>query len=50
MIALDRAAADDADYSLAALVRTSLLAGLPPEEWRSAMAGLSREECRLGHR
>ena len=44
-VALDRAAADDPDYSLARLVRMSLTAGLPPATFAQAMAGLSRETC-----
>ncbi|MHB1164527.1 MAG: DUF4192 domain-containing protein [Candidatus Nanopelagicales bacterium] len=46
--ALQRAHDDDPDYSLAALVRTSLGAGLPPQSWRDALAGLTRDTCRHG--
>jgi hypothetical protein len=46
VVASDRALADDPRYSLAVLVRESLRAGLPPESWRAAMAGLSRDACR----
>jgi hypothetical protein len=46
--ALQRAHDDDPDYSLAALVRTSLSAGLPPQTWRDALAGLTRDTCRHG--
>jgi hypothetical protein len=47
-IAVDRALSDDPGYSLALLVTASLRAGLPPEAWREAMAGLTRDECRYG--
>ena len=47
-IAIDRALSDDPGYSLALLVMTSLRAGLPPEAWREAMGGLTRDECRNG--
>ena len=47
-IATERALADDPGYSLATLIAASLQAGLPPEAWREATAGLSREECRYG--
>jgi hypothetical protein len=46
LIAADRALADDPEYSLAALVVASLRAGLPPDQWRSAMRAMPREECR----
>lgn len=46
--ALDRAATDDPDYSLAALLRQSIGAGLPPSAWRAAMSDLTREDCRHG--
>lgn len=48
LVALDRAAADDPGYSLAALVAASIRAGLPPTAWREAVAGLTREACRYG--
>ncbi len=44
--ALDRALHDDADYSLALLVRQALAAGLPPAEWRASLSQITREECR----
>lgn len=47
-IAVDRALADEPEYSLAALVSASLRAGLPPRAWREAMGGLTREVCRYG--
>ena len=47
-VALQRADDDDPDYSLAALVRTSLSTGLPPQTWRDALAGLTRDTCRHG--
>lgn len=47
-IATERALADDPGYSLATLIAASLQAGLPPEAWREATAGLSRDECRYG--
>ena len=50
MMAVDRALADDPDYSLAALVATSLRAGLAPTAWREVMAALPRDECRHGSR
>lgn len=46
--ALQRAYDDNPDYSLAALVRASLSAGLPPQSWRDALAGLTRDTCRHG--
>ncbi|MDO8308942.1 MAG: DUF4192 domain-containing protein [Actinomycetota bacterium] len=46
--ALQRADDDNPDYSLAALVRTSLSAGLPPQSWRDALADLTRDTCRHG--
>jgi hypothetical protein len=48
LIALDRARADDPDYSLALLLAASLSAGLPPGAWRETMSGLTRDECRHG--
>jgi hypothetical protein len=47
-IAVDRALRASPDYSLALLVAHSLSAGLPPGSWRSAMASVTREECRYG--
>jgi hypothetical protein len=49
-IAVDRALAEDPDYSLATLVGASLRAGLPPTVWREAMRELSRADCRFGPR
>jgi hypothetical protein len=47
--ALNRAVADNPEYSLASLVGMSIQSGLPPQSWREAMAGLSRESCRHGN-
>ncbi len=47
-VAVERALADDPAYSLALLLAQSLSAGLPPEAWREATAGLTRDECRHG--
>jgi hypothetical protein len=46
--ALERVMADDPDYSLARLLLHALDAGLPPQEWRAAMAGLARDDVRGG--
>lgn len=48
LIAVERALSDDPHYSLALLILQSLQAGLPPETWREALAGVTREECRFG--
>ncbi len=48
LMAIERALADDPDYSLAQLVGASLQSGLPPATWREAMAGLARDDCRHG--
>lgn len=48
LVALDRAASDDPDYSLALLLAASIRSGLPPTAWRDAVAGLTREACRYG--
>lgn len=48
LIAVERALNDDPHYSLALLILQSLQAGLPPETWREALAGVTREECRFG--
>lgn len=47
-VALDRALADDPDYSLGLMVSAALRSGLPPQSWRDAMSGLSRDTCRHG--
>lgn len=47
-VALDRALADDPDYSLGQMVSAALRSGLPPQSWRDAMSGLSRDTCRHG--
>jgi hypothetical protein len=47
-VALDRALADDPDYSLGVMVSAALRSGLPPQSWRDAMSGLSRDTCRHG--
>lgn len=49
-IALDRALADNPAYTMAALVDGALRGGLPPSEWRAAMSGLTRADCRHGQR
>ena len=46
---LDRAAADDPDYSLAAMVGTAIGRGLPPSSWTEVMGQLDRATCRHGH-
>lgn len=48
LIAVERALADDPAYSLGILVLQSLQAGLPPDSWREALSGVSRDECRHG--
>jgi hypothetical protein len=47
-VALDRAQADDPDYSLAHLVGTALRSGLPPSTWAASLADLDRDTCRHG--
>lgn len=47
-VALDRALADDPDYSLGSLVGQSLRSGLPPVTWRDLMRTLPRDTCRHG--
>ena len=47
-VALDRALADNPDYSLGLMVSAALRSGLPPQSWRDAMSGLSRDTCRHG--
>jgi len=47
-IAAERALSARPDYTLGQLVLQSLRGGLPPTTWRSAMAGVSRDECRHG--
>lgn len=47
-VALDRATADDPDYSLAHLVGAALRSGLPPSTWAASLAGLDRDTCRHG--
>lgn len=47
-VAVERALADDPAYSLAQLLVQSLSAGMPPEAWQQATAGLTRSECRHG--
>lgn len=49
-IALDRALADNPDYTMAALVDGALSGGMPPSGWREAMSGLTRADCRHGQR
>ena len=46
MAALERAWAEDPDYSLATLLGRSINAGLSPSSWREMMGGLTREACR----
>jgi hypothetical protein len=47
-VALDRAQADDPDYSLAHLVGAALRSGLPPSTWAASLADLDRDTCRHG--
>jgi hypothetical protein len=47
-VALDRALADDPDYSLGQMVSAALRSGLPPQSWRNAMDVLNRDTCRHG--
>ena len=47
-VALDRAQADDPEYSLAHLVGTALRSGLPPSAWAASLADLDRDTCRHG--
>ncbi len=47
-VALDRAQANDADYSLAHLVGAALRSGLPPSTWAASLADLDRDTCRHG--
>jgi hypothetical protein len=49
-VALDRAQADDPDYSLAHLVGSALRSGLPPSTWAASLADLDRDTCRHGTR
>jgi hypothetical protein len=46
LVALERALADDPEYSLALLVLASIQGGLPPGGWRETMREMSRDECR----
>lgn len=46
---LDRATADDPDYSLASMVGTAIGRGLPPSSWTDVMTQLDRDTCRHGH-
>ena len=46
--ALDRALADNPDYSLGGLVKTSLSSGLPPSTWRELICSMPRQTCRHG--
>ena len=45
---LDRAKADDPQYSLALLLSATLEAGMSPHVWREAMRTLTRVDCRHG--
>lgn len=45
---LERATADDADYSLALLLSAALHAGMSPDAWREGMQVLTRADCRYG--
>lgn len=47
-VALDRALADNPDYSLGSLVGQSLRSGLPPATWQDLMRTLPRHTCRYG--
>ena len=46
---LDRAAADDPNYSLASMVSTAIGRGLPPSSWTEVMQQLDRTSCRHGN-
>lgn len=45
---LDRAAADDPNYSLAAMTSTAIGRAMPPSSWLDMMASMDREVCRYG--
>lgn len=45
-IALDRALADNPDYTLGRLIDGCLQAGIAPTMWREGLGSLSREQCR----
>lgn len=47
LIALDRALADDPEYSMAVLLLQSISTGLPPADWLQLMRSMSREQCRV---
>ena len=46
---LDRAAADEPDYSLAQMAGTAIGRGLPPSSWTDVMQQLDRQTCRHGN-
>lgn len=46
---LDRATADDPNYSLASMVSTAIGRGLPPSSWTEVMQQLDRSSCRHGN-
>lgn len=48
VIAVERALADDPDYTLALLLAASLRLGLPPSSWLASMERLTLQECRHG--
>lgn len=45
---LDRAIADNPQYSLAEMVGTAVGRGLPPSSWTDVMRQLDRDACRMG--
>jgi hypothetical protein len=45
---LDRAAADDPNYSLAAMTSTAIGRAMPPSSWLDMMASMDRDVCRYG--
>lgn len=45
---LDRAAADDPNYSLAAMTGTAIGRAMPPSSWLDMMASMDRDVCRYG--
>lgn len=47
-VALDRARAEDRDYSLATLVSTALAGGMPPAALREVFGALDPDDLRLG--
>lgn len=48
MAAVVRALQDDPHYEMGRMLGAAVAAGLPPEHFREALGGLSREDCRYG--